>query len=402
MRRVRRGARHGNRAQQGISLVLCMLVLSFALAACGSSGGSSSDDSSTAARTEGSEKTVSSGGSSSMAEAKKVTQEYSSAPTEFPADEPLKTPAPAGLKIAYLDCGSTTCAIIRQVAEGAVEAAGGDFIDVKAGVSAATVNSAANAVLGQDPDIILNGGIDPTLWRSSLEKIEAEEIPVISTGITETGSYGLEKYPNTNVYGSHAGERAGMIQANFAYSEYGDGSNYMATFEPEISATNVAADTIEKEMERLCSDCSVEPLPIKISEEGTTAPANIVSKLQAESGVSAVIATADTQIEGLPTALSNAGLDTEIIGSIGTPTGLQYVKEGKEKGLVALDLTSMVWSMVDAGLRAQQGQPFSKPEAEGYPVMQLLTQKAITFDPIKGWLPYPEFAERFTKLWKGE
>jgi len=32
--------------------------------------------------------------------------------------------------------------------------------------------------------------------------------------------------------------------------------------------------------------------------------------------------------------------------------------------------------------------------------MQFLTQKDITFDPTHGFSAYPEFIERFAKLWK--
>ena len=45
------------------------------------------------------------------------------------------------------------------------------------------------------------------------------------------------------------------------------------------------------------------------------------------------------------------------------------------------------------------GQKLTGPEAEGSGVVQFLTKKDITFDPAKGWSGYPDFAERFAKLW---
>ena len=59
----------------------------------------------------------------------------------------------------------------------------------------------------------------------------------------------------------------------------------------------------------------------------------------------------------------------------------------------------LAWTVVDAAARQLVGQTLVGPEAEGLSAYQFLTQDDITFDPSKGWTGYPDFAERFTKLW---
>jgi ribose transport system substrate-binding protein len=45
------------------------------------------------------------------------------------------------------------------------------------------------------------------------------------------------------------------------------------------------------------------------------------------------------------------------------------------------------------------GQELTGDEAKGISPLQFLKQEDITFDPSKGWTGYPDFAQRFAKLW---
>jgi ribose transport system substrate-binding protein len=388
-----------------VGLLLLVCVSAIALAACGSSGSSSSGSSSESEGESASGSKEAEGAGSSASANKKQAEEFTAKyekPSAFPATEPLEKPVESGLKFAFMDCGDITCAVLKPIAEAAVSAAGGDFIDVKTGESASGVNAAFNSVISLKPDVILNAGADPALWRPALEQIKEAGIPVISTGVVQTSNYGLEEFPNTIMVGKNAGELFGKVEANYAYSVFGDGSSYVAPNLPAIASTLLTAETFESETERLCSDCSVSLMTIQPEEMGTTAPAKIVSELQSNPDTTAVVTASDPIVEGLPTSLQNAGLDQEIVGSIATPNTLAYVKEGKEKATIALDFPVLIWSMVDAGLRAAQGQQFSKTEAEGLPVYQLVTKENLNFDPEKGFNAYPEYEERFEEMWEGK
>ena len=58
-----------------------------------------------------------------------------------------------------------------------------------------------------------------------------------------------------------------------------------------------------------------------------------------------------------------------------------------------------MWTIVDQTAREMTGQPLAGNEAKGLGVVQFLTQKDITFNPTKGWTGYPDFPQRFAKLW---
>jgi ribose transport system substrate-binding protein len=103
---------------------------------------------------------------------------------------------------------------------------------------------------------------------------------------------------------------------------------------------------------------------------------------------------------GFPAARQAAGLTkVKTLGNTPNPQGLQYVKEGKTDAVLGVDLPVLTWVLLDQAARQMAGQALSGDEAKGLPVLQFLKQQDIKFDPSKGWTGYPDFAQRFAKLW---
>jgi ribose transport system substrate-binding protein len=378
-------------ATRVIAAIFVAATAAITLTACGSSG----DDSGNSASAS-----TTASSSAAQAAAAKLVAGYTGKPTAFPVSEPLKAAPKPGLRFAYIDCGTTVCGLIRQIATPAVQAVGGKLIEIKTGTSASGVNAGFNSVLELKPDAIINGGVDPALWAGPLKEIKAAGIPIVSTGVAEDGRYGLSKYPNTNVYGANAGALLGKLEANYVYAIYGTKANALSTALTPIAATQVVSDSFTKELKRLCPSCSVRQLGFQPQELATTAPAKIVSDLQAHPGVNVVATGTDGLFQGLPAALRKASLEPALVGANANPATLQYVKQGQEEATIALDFPVMVWSMVDAALRAIQHQPVSALESQGVPTIQLLKKGDVTFDPSKGWIGYPDATQRFLKLWK--
>ncbi len=55
--------------------------------------------------------------------------------------------------------------------------------------------------------------------------------------------------------------------------------------------------------------------------------------------------------------------------------------------------------MADVGARLVIGDQPTASEKAGESPEQFLQQKDITFDPTNGWTAYPDYAQRFAKLW---
>ena len=104
---------------------------------------------------------------------------------------------------------------------------------------------------------------------------------------------------------------------------------------------------------------------------------------------------------GLPAALKTAGIDVETIGNSPGPTNLQYIKDGQETAALGVDLPVLIWTTLDIAARKINGQELTGDAAKGISPVQFLRKEDIVFDPSKGWTGYPDFAERFGKLWSG-
>ena len=76
-----------------------------------------------------------------------------------------------------------------------------------------------------------------------------------------------------------------------------------------------------------------------------------------------------------------------------------YIKGGQWDAAIGVDFATMLWAQVDALARLTTGQPLTAGEKLGLPPIQILTKSDITFDPTKGWVAYPDFPQRFAKLW---
>jgi ribose transport system substrate-binding protein len=246
---------------------------------------------------------------------------------------------------------------------------------------------------------VINTALDPIEWQQALQKLKAEKVPIITTGVVDGAKYGLTTYPNAVLFGYDVSALSGKLQADWTYVHYGKKANVQFNWVPELSFSAVIRDAFVKEMKALCPDCKVHLLKIPVATLGNKAPQLIVSDLQAHPDTNVVVGTNSEQLIGLPAALSTAGLKVGTLGGAASPVNLQYIKNGQQTADLALDLPVLSWALVDAAVRGATGQPITGLEAKGLPPEQFLAKEDITFDPSKGWTGYPDFAQRFMKLW---
>lgn len=370
----------GNRFAAPLRLLAAIAAL--ALVACGSdddTGTNTNDDSST---------------SSGVKAAQAAIKPYLDTPSPFPVTEPLRE-VPTGARIAFVDCGTPTCALLWTLVQAAGKTMGVDLTRVKAGQSADTVRSAFDTVVSQQPDGVIVTSIDPRLWQAQLEELQDADIPIVTTGIVDAADYGIE----SPQYARPESKRDGALLADYVAANFGSDANVALYKVPELSFTRVVAEAFTTELERVCPDCSVRTVDIPAATLGNTAPSRIVSDLQANSDTSVAAFTVDEIQTGLPAAMNAAGIEVETIGNGPGPTNLQYIKDGQEKAGLGVDIPVLAWTAVDQVAREITGQKLTGDQAKGLTAIQFLTRKDIVFDPSNGWSGYPDFAKRFAKLW---
>jgi ribose transport system substrate-binding protein len=371
-------------------VLLGCLALILGLAACGSSSSSSSSTDSSSA-VAGSSSSASAPDSAAAAAAIKP---YVDQPSAFPVTEPLKS-IKKGATVAFMDCGTPICGLFWQLLQPAAQTMGVKLTHYKAGSAANTVTQAYDSVVSAKPDAVIATATDVELWKNQLKQLQAANVPVVTTGILGTAKYGIKAAQAAEA----ASELEGKLLADYSAANFSSDTSVALYDVPELSFTALVRQAYQDELGKVCPRCTVRVVHIPVATMGNTAPQAIVSDLQAHPDTKLAVFTIDEIENGLPAALQSAGVKVHTLGNSPSPTELEYLKEGKESAVLAVDLPVLGWTLLDQAARQMVGRQLSGDEAKGITDVQFLTQKDITFDPSKGWTGYPDFATRFAKLW---
>ncbi|WP_433171415.1 sugar ABC transporter substrate-binding protein [Actinoallomurus sp. CA-150999] len=363
--------------------LIASVGLALGMAAC-SSGGPSGDGSSTGAASAGVDK----------AAVTAAIKSYVGQPSAFPITDPLKQ-VRKGATIAWVDNSTPISGLLWSLLQPAGKAMGVNLVRYSVGSAADKVSAGFDSVLAARPAAVIVGGIDPQLWHNQLTRLQAARIPVVTTGILGTQRYGI-KNPQA---AEAASQLEGKLMADYVAAKIGGNSKVAFYDVPELSFTSEVTRGFQGELARVCSNCSVRVVHIPIATIGNTAPNHIVSDLQTHPDTTIAVFASDETETGLPAALQTAGITVKTMGASPGPTNLEYVKEGKETAALAVDLPVLAWTVVDAAAREMVGQDLTGLEAKGIADYQFLTKTDINFDPSKGWTGYPDFAQKFAKLW---
>ncbi|WP_272475668.1 sugar ABC transporter substrate-binding protein [Baekduia alba] len=354
------------------------------VAACGSS----SDSSTTNTGKSGDAKV-------DVAAAKAFIAPLVSHPSAFPVTEPLaKRPAP-GTRVAFLDLGTPVAALQWTLIQSAGKAMGLDVYRVR-GQGAQGVSAALDTIVEQKPKGVIFLAADPTLFARQLTQLRKEGTTVVAGSIVNGAKFGFK----TVQFGAGDAKNLGEILAAWTIAR-SEGKAHDVVFYtvPELDFASIESGGVKSKLKELCPACTLRVVSIPIAEVAKGASGQVVSDLQAHPDTDfAVFATDEMQL-GLPAALRTAGIDVPTVGGGATPGNLQAIKDGQQDASVGSDLPILTWTMIDQLAREMGGQALSGPEAKGTIVQQVLRKQDITFDPAKGWTGYPDFAQRFVKLW---
>jgi len=174
-----------------LAIVGVIVLCAVAIGACGGGGSSSSSSGSTeeassggSSEAGGSEETGGAeegGESADVAAAEKAVAEFTGKPSPFPVDEPLKEKMPSDTKILYMQCGSPICQLQWSMVEAAGKAMGVETKQIKAGSQASEVANAFDTAVAEEPDAVLVPAIEPSLFRTQLEELQANGVAGWST-----------------------------------------------------------------------------------------------------------------------------------------------------------------------------------------------------------------------------
>ena len=370
-----------NRRRLHVRFAVATLASAMLLTACGSDsdggGGSGSE------------------AKADQAAAKAFIEPYEKEPSPFPVTSELAE-SPAGKKVAFMDVGTPTSALIHQLMAPAAEALGIELTRIDTGQSADTVETGFGTAESGGFDGVVVASLPPSLWERHLDALTADGVAVITTGVTGVSA---DKVP-VRIASEVSSEFNAELLAAYAVNDKGADLNAVFYTTPEIQFTELMADAFEKKVDELCEGCTVRVEEIPATAVGTTAPQLVTDGLQANPDTNAAVFAVGEQATGLSAAMKVAGLETDVITGPPTPETLQQIKDGGIKAALGYDLAILGWTAVDSISRIMTGQEPDEGAVEDQIPYQFLTKDNLPEDISHGWSAYPDFPDRFMKLWQ--
>ncbi|MFJ2160537.1 substrate-binding domain-containing protein [Streptomyces sp. NPDC087856] len=353
------------------------------LAACSQSSGS------------GATTTTATKNPAAAAAAIRTTKTYTDHPSAFPVSTPLPKALPPGTKFAYLQCSAPVCAELAVLMKSAVAAIHGTLTIVKGGASTQQLQSAFSSLLAGKPDALLVPGVEPDTIAPQLAQAKQEGIPMVSTGIMDIAKYGI----GGSAMGQELAEEVGKLQADWVVANKGTKSNIVFYTTKELDFFKPEETSFRAELTKIGCACKVRTVNIPIATYGTTAPSRVISDLQANPNTTVAVFGANDPTTGLPAAMRSAGLSIPYIAYGPTPAALVDIKSGSQAAGLGLDYPAIAWTMVDQAARLLLKAPLTPAEQKSFVPVQWLSKDNTDFDISKPWTGYPDYADRFTKLW---
>ncbi len=332
--------------------------------------------------------------SAAVSAARAFIQPYIDHPTAFPVTEPLQT-RPTGKRIAVVDCGSPICGLFADLAVEPAELLGMKVTRFKSGTSADGVAAAFDAILASNVDGVFVPALAPSVWGRYLDELAAAHVPVVATGII-----GLDP-TKAQVAGAaeHTTTLSGQILANWTVANGKDGTNTVFYTTPELSFSQVLADSFVKTMKQICPACSVRVVDIPVASFGNNAPTIVVDDLLAHPETTTAAFAVGEQAVGLVPALKTASIKLKTALNSPDPSVLAQIQTGDFDMGMGVDLPVLTWTLVDSLARLTTGQEPAPSARADEIVRQVLVAQNLKGNLSQGWTGYPDFATRFKTLW---
>ena len=374
-----------------------LVALAVTATACssGSSGSSpaASSSSSTGAAAGGSSASSSSAG---VQTAQAAVSAHEMTPATISVSAPLKTAAPKGKTIVYMQCELPQCALEGQGFQAATQALGWTYKVVNFQTTdPSSLVSGMTQALQYKPAAVAVAGEDQSTWDSVIpayQKAGTIILPFNAGPVTLSATVPAEVADPTDW--ANAGKLLGDW---FVANSNGQGHAVflnVSAFSVLSEFTNAATAEITK----LCPACKVTPLNDSLTEVGSNGVVpSVVSAVQRDSSVNYVLSADGAFITGLSSSLSNIGRSSvKIAGGDPDISDEQNLLAGTESAWVGQAYQELGWQVMDAVLRHMEGMTI--PTADGGWPLQLIV-KANVGTPNNSLQAPTNYQAQFEKLW---
>ena len=392
-------------SKQGALMCLALIVLgALVVSGCGGGGSSSATESSSTTEStetnEGGEtnEAAEEGDSASggVAEAQQLVSEGLETPTEITLTKPFKKTPPSGKTFAYMNCGLPICSEVEAGLKEATQVLGWKYINIDAGSTPESVQSAWSEVVQMNPDAVVSDGSPAVVYEKQLKEYSAEGGVFVNQAVAEEPL--VEN--SVNIVGEEDFAESGKWMARWAVAKGEEDANSVFVNVSEFPILTTLEEAFAAEYKKLCPSCALEALTVPATSIGKDLPSKLVSVLQKNPDVNFLVPSFGDMVLGVPQGLAAAGVNegVGIISQGDGPTNFEYIANGEQEVAVPQPVQMIAWMMTDAAARLLTGEPIDEKEYQVVP-HQYLTAENLG-NPKEPWAGVPDFQKQFEELWK--
>jgi ribose transport system substrate-binding protein len=357
------------RVARGAAVVGLLLTTATGLAACGSS--SSASD----ARSSGSGETVTPAAQSApgLAAAQKIVTAASD--SKVNVTTPVGKPIPTGKSVIVVSAGVQAALTLDQGVQAGGKALGWNVTTKLVGVGSAAEQAAYAAALQAHPDAVVASGVYPTV--AELRALRQAGIKVAGIGASPSTYYNLE------IRNPPWQELQGRIATAWMATD-AKGAPAVVGMVNVVDLPSIVEihQGVAASLPQYCAKCKLKTLNISYTSIGTDATARITNWLRANPDINYLFLPIDTVLNGLPAALSAAGVQKlKIVSFFATQISIPYLKSGEEAAAIGTADFATGWQAIDALARVFTNQ---SPAVDENPLAvspTLSTGSAVTAIP---------------------
>lgn len=375
-----------SRIRRAAVLALIAAALAAAVAACGSSSSSSSATASNAAATN------SGSGSGASSQATQIVAQASQRPSVITVTAPVGKTVPSGKKIVFISCGAAQCELQGNIiAQGAAKL-GWTSSTIATDGSPAQIQNAFNTALRNGANAVIVNATLRSEIAPQLAAAQAKGVPVVECCATDPLAPPV-------IYNTSTAAQSATIGKYLAAEVVADSKGKANTLYVNIPAYTILATLgtqFKTSYQQLCPSCTYASIDVPLTGLAT-ATNTIVSYVRSHPSVNYVaLSVTDALDNGLPAALSAAGLShVKIVGQGGGPTSFQYMSQGQELALVPFDYYDVDYMMLDSLARHWAGVPVQLTA----PPLWLITKANLPANHTQLFPNVTDYQTQFLKLW---
>jgi ribose transport system substrate-binding protein len=319
-------------------------------------------------------------------------------PTNIPLSTPLPQSAPKGKTMVWLQCNLSQCATIGSGVAAAASAIGWNYKSIPYdSANPATLVSAMTKALQYNPVAVALSGLPPAVWSSEIPAYQKAGVPIIPSFV---GPVTASSTVPADIFGPDDSQKSASAVGDWLIADSGGHGDALVLTSSAFPVFGWFTQDLRSVISSGCTGCKLTTLDATVGQiDAGQVNGLVVSALKRDPNIKYVLAADAIFIDGLPSALSAAGLanTVKVASNWGDVQAETYVKSGQEAATTGLASEYSGWLDVDVAARLLEKARLPSPSDGGLPT-QLLTQSNVGTPDNSYNLP-SDYPTEFKSLW---